>query len=54
MAGIYPASGGIDQEAFQLLLSHLKDRNDWAKISGFEEVPRQFFPFEDAAAFAKP
>jgi 2-pyrone-4,6-dicarboxylate lactonase len=53
MAGIDSASGGVDQEAFQLLLSHLKDRNDWAKISGIEKVSNQLYPFEDAATFAK-
>ncbi len=53
MAGMDPASGGIEQEAFQLLLSHVKDGKDWAKISGLEKVSNQTYPFEDAAAFAK-
>lgn len=53
MAGIDPASGGVDQEPFQHLLSHLKDGNGWTKISGIEKVSNQSYPFDDAAALAK-
>lgn len=52
MAGIDPASGGTDQEPFRALVSHLKDGNGWAKISGIEKVSNQSYPFDDAAALA--
>lgn len=53
MAGIDPASGGVNQEPFQFLVSHLKDGNGWAKISGIEKASNQSYPFDDAAALAK-
>ena len=52
MAEIDPASGGIDQEPFQLLLSHLKDGNGWTKIARIEKLSNQRYPFDDATALA--
>jgi 2-pyrone-4,6-dicarboxylate lactonase len=52
MAEIDPASGGINQEPFQLLLSHLKDGNGWTKIARIEKLLNQGYPFDDARALA--
>jgi predicted TIM-barrel fold metal-dependent hydrolase len=45
---------GIDQEAFQLLLGLLRERDDfWVKICGAERISSNGAPYEDAVPFAQ-
>ena len=45
---------GVDQEAFQLLLGLLRDKEDfWVKICGAERISSRGAPFEDAVPFAQ-
>jgi len=45
---------GVDQEAFQLLLGLLRDKEDfWVKICGAERISSAGAPFEDAVPFAQ-
>ena len=45
---------GVDQEAFQLLLGLLRDKDDfWVKICGAERISSVGAPFEDAVPFAQ-
>lgn len=53
IAGIDPAKGGTDQEAFRALLARLKEGNGWTKISAIEKVSNQGYPFEDATMLAR-
>jgi 2-pyrone-4,6-dicarboxylate lactonase len=47
------ASLGLQHSAFQLLLSLLKNKNIWVKVSGCERASRQYAPWKDAVAFAR-
>jgi 2-pyrone-4,6-dicarboxylate lactonase len=45
---------GVEQEAFQLLLGLLRDKDDfWVKICGAERISSGGAPFEDAVPFAQ-
>jgi len=45
---------GVGQEAFQLLLGLLRDKDDfWVKICGAERISSGGAPFEDAVPFAQ-
>ena len=47
------ASLGLQHSAFQDLLSLLKDKNIWVKVSGSERASRQPAPWKDAVPFAR-
>ena len=47
------ASKGMNHPDFQSLLSLLKNRNVWVKVSGCERISRQSSPWKDAIPFAR-
>jgi 2-pyrone-4,6-dicarboxylate lactonase len=47
------ASLGMQHSAFQNLLSLLKNKNIWVKVSGSERASRQPAPWKDAVPFAR-
>ena len=47
------AAAGLEQPAFQVLLSFLKNQNAWVKICGAERVSSVGPPFTDAVPFAR-
>jgi predicted TIM-barrel fold metal-dependent hydrolase len=52
--GVVNASAGVDQPAFQKLLSLLeRDEKCWVKITGPERISRTGPPFHDAVPFAR-
>ena len=52
--GVVDASAGLDQPAFQKLLSLVKrDEKCWVKITGPERITRTGPPFHDAVPFAR-
>ena len=52
--GVVDASAGLDEPAFQKLLSLLKrDEKCWVKITGPERISRTGPPFHDAVPFAR-
>lgn len=51
--GRFDASQGLDQPAFSELVSLLKNRNVWVKVSGCERASRQASPWKDAIPFAR-
>ena len=52
--GVVDASKGLEQPAFQRLLTLLKrDENCWVKITGPERISRTGPPFHDAVPFAQ-
>jgi len=51
--GRIDASKGLDQPDFADLLSLLRNRNIWVKVSGCERASRQSSPWQDAIPFAR-
>jgi 2-pyrone-4,6-dicarboxylate lactonase len=51
--GRIDASKGLDQPDFSSLVSLLKNRNVWVKVSGCERASRQPSPWADAIPFAR-
>jgi 2-pyrone-4,6-dicarboxylate lactonase len=51
--GRIDASLGLDQKPFRDLVSLLKDKNIWVKVSGCERSSRQASPWKDAIPFAR-
>ena len=51
--GRIDASLGLNQAPFSQLISLLKDRNIWVKVSGCERASRQSSPWKDALPFAR-
>jgi 2-pyrone-4,6-dicarboxylate lactonase len=51
--GRVDASLGLNQAAFSQLVSLLKDKNIWVKVSGCERSSRQPSPWKDAIPFAR-
>jgi len=52
--GVVDASAGLEQPAFQKLLSLVKrDEKCWVKITGPERISRTGPPFHDAVPFAR-
>ena len=52
--GVVDASGGLQQPAFQKLLSlHRRDEKCWVKITGPERISRSGPPFHDAVPYAR-
>jgi 2-pyrone-4,6-dicarboxylate lactonase len=51
--GRVDASLGLDQPAFSQLVSLLKDKNIWVKVSGCERSSQQPSPWRDALPFAR-
>lgn len=51
--GRVPTEGGIEQEAFQILLRALERPSWWAKICGAERISADGPPFHDAVPFAQ-
>jgi len=47
------ASLGMQHSGFQSLLSLLKNKNVWVKVSGSERASRQSSPWKDAVPFAR-
>jgi 2-pyrone-4,6-dicarboxylate lactonase len=51
--GRVKAAAGLQQPAFSILLSTLKNQNAWVKICGAERVSSSGPPFTDAVPFAR-
>jgi len=51
--GRVDASKGMNDPAFQNLLSALKSKHVWVKVSGSERISRQGSPWKDAAPFSR-
>jgi 2-pyrone-4,6-dicarboxylate lactonase len=51
--GRIDASLGLDQPAFQNLLTLMDDKNVWMKVSGSDRITRQGPPYADAVPFAR-
>ena len=51
--GRVDASKGLNQPDFAQLLSLLKSKHVWAKVSGCERISRQSSPWKDAIPFAR-
>ena len=51
--GRVDASKGLGHEHFGHLVSLLKNRNIWVKVSGCERISRQSSPWKDAIPFAR-
>jgi 2-pyrone-4,6-dicarboxylate lactonase len=51
--GRIDASRGLDQEPFRNLLSLLRDKNVWVKVSGADRATRQGPPYADAVPYAR-
>lgn len=50
--GRIDASEGIDQRPFRILLELAKRQNFWVKLTGFDRISRESFPYEDVRPFA--
>ena len=51
--GRIDASRGLEQEPFRNLLTLMRDRNVWMKVSGIDRATRQGPPYADAIPFAR-
>jgi len=51
--GRVDASKGLNDAAFQNLLSVLNNKHVWVKVSGSERISRQGSPWKDAAPFSR-
>jgi 2-pyrone-4,6-dicarboxylate lactonase len=51
--GRVDASLGLGQKGFQDLLSLMRSKNVWVKVSGSERASRQKSPWSDAVPFAR-
>jgi 2-pyrone-4,6-dicarboxylate lactonase len=51
--GRVQAAAGLQQEPFKVLLSFVKNKNTWVKITGAERISSKGAPYDDAVPFAQ-